>query len=147
MMLDIVIPTIELHPSGPGVEGHGEGISYNGKSYYYRDGKRIPKNKVASLMWEGNWCGRVHGDKEYIFVAWNGKSFTVLSHEYSYIRKYNKMLPEDAILLKERELKRIEEDIARMPKCKKCGSIAYVFEEDQKNNECLTCYSKRIKDK
>ena len=146
-LLETVMPSIEPWASGPGVEGHGEGISYKDKCYYYRDGKRIPKNKVASLMWEGNWCSRIHGDKEYVYLAWNGKSFTILSHEYSYIRKYNKMLPEDAILLKERELKKIEEDNKKLPKCKKCGKIAIVLEEEQDDKECLICFNKRIKGK
>lgn len=142
--LDTVMPSIEPCQSCPGIEGHGEGIKYNNKYYFYRDGKKIPKNKVASLIWQGNYCGRINGDVEYIYVAWNGDSFTVLSHEYSYSRKYNKLLPADAILLRQRELKKLDEDLAKMPRCKVCNGIAYIFEKDQNKDECLSCFKKRI---
>lgn len=108
MALDTVIPSIEHCIPCFNNEVHGECVKYKDKYYYYRDGKKIPKNKVACLIYEVKHFVKIKNDVEYIYVAWNGESFTVLSHEYSYSHKYNKMLPADAILLRERELKKSE---------------------------------------
>jgi len=143
MSLDSVIPDFDPIPNSKGIEGNGEGVHYKGKSYYYRVGLRIPKTKVVPLKWEGNWCGLVHGDVEYIYVAWNGASFSVLSHEYFCTPKYKGMTPKEAIDFVEAANKKMKDEIDAMPKCK-CGCGIFRLTEEQQENECFTCCQVRM---
>ena len=143
MSLENVMPSVDPIPRSKGNEGCGEGVDYRGKTYYYRVGLRIPKTKVVALKWEGDYCGRVHGEVEYIYVAWNGTSFSVLSHEYFCTTKYKGMTTKEAIDFVEAANKKMEDEIAAMPKCK-CGNVVFILEEEQQENECFICCRARI---
>lgn len=134
---------IPVCPSRPGLEGHGEGLHYNKKDYYYRHGCRIPKDKIVHLTYEGGYCGRQVGDKEYIIVAWDGKEFSVLEHLYSDVRlkldRFKNLTPAMGIDLVRSEQKKLEEDWARRPKCI-CGRPLIMFQDDQPKDQCINCY-------
>lgn len=127
--------------SSLGIEGHGEGIKYKNHYYYYRGEKRIPKNKPACLKWEGHWAGRVHGEKEWIIVAWNGQEFILLDHIYGNINytmtKYKGLSAIDAIKKTQAEETERQRQLDAMEKCKKCGKPRINF--GQAKGLCVSC--------
>jgi len=147
MILEELYPCIDPCPNEPGIEGHGEGVKYKDKYYYYRVGRRIPKNKVSSLMYEGGYAGRVHGERDYIIVAWNGKAFVVLKVSgEGFIRedmkKFKNKSVEEAIEIVEEAERKQKEWRDSFPKCKHCGEFAFVLEDDQPNDVCSECHEK-----
>ena len=143
-----VTPKIEPCPNAPGVEGHGEGVEYDGKLYYYRVGQRIPKDKVVALRYEGCFSGRVHGDKEWIIVACvsgclNKWRYFVLRHAYSEVSKllseYKGMSPQDAIDKERKRLQESEQQRDSLPKCKSCGAINIKLHDSHNEDFCKTC--------
>ena len=135
-------------PATSGSEGCGQGVDYQGKLYFYRTGKDIPKNKVAMLTWEGFYCGNMNGEKEWIIVAWNGKDFTVLEYVFSNVReemkKYKGKTPEECIALRtaivEHDEKKHKEWVASLTPCRICGKGVLVLEDDQADDECYDCH-------
>lgn len=127
-------------PGGP-----GEGVFYLGKSFRYRDGKSIPKNKVASLSHQ-----ELENRIEHILVAWNGSIFIVLDHctgggVRDLARKYRGIDASSAIALLG-ETRQIEEESQddfcdSVTKCKVCQKPVVVLKMDQPRNLCLSCFS------
>lgn len=72
---------LPIVPSGPGIPGHGQGLRHDGHSYYMATETEIPKNRVVSLVREGNHIhanvkeGRERvwheGAREWIIVAYD----------------------------------------------------------------------------
>lgn len=139
-------------PNSAGVEGHGEGVEYNGKTYYYRVGCWIPKNKVVSLVWEGNFASRIHGDKDYIIVGYKDDDIVLLdSNIYMGIRvhmkKFQNKSVDEAILMIEQEEQAREESWRNVPNCKSddCNNKVIRFSDEQPENLCYTCFEKTLK--
>lgn len=136
-------------PNSPGIEGHGEGVEYDGKTFYYpRAGKSIPKNKVVALKWEGGWAGRQNGDKEYILVCFNEKNEliflkTIIFDVRKELKLFEGMSSEQAIAKINSDEEAIKKITDSYPKCISCGGQALKFEEDQNPDECISCYNKR----
>lgn len=143
----IVTPSIAPLPNRPRAIGHGEGVEYNGRSYYYMVGKRIPKDKVVAIRWEGDWCGQVNGEVEYLVVVYSGSGNEFLILEQSskgYIRevmvKYKGREPFEVISFASREAKKRQEAFDSLPKCRLCGDVMIVFEDHQPKDVCLQCW-------
>jgi len=49
------------------VPGHGQGIKYEGKAYYYACETEIPRKRLVSLVREGNTLA----DREWLIVTWD----------------------------------------------------------------------------
>lgn len=140
--LDSYIPPC---PNSLGVEGHGEGLKYQNNAYYYRTAKPIPKNKPAVLKWEGNWCSRQHGDVEYIIVAFNGKKFVVIEHEYPgslqlKFKRVKNLSCEKAISLSKEIFEKNK--LRFYTSCKHCKGNVIVLEDKQPKDVCLDCFRK-----
>ena len=131
-----------------GIDGIGEGIEYEGNTYYYRVGKRIPKNKVVSLRYESNYCGRVHGETIYIIVVWDGKNFIVLETATENIReskqKYDGLSPKKAIAFAEKQENKTKAYFDAFPKCKKCKEPVIVLIDGQSSDMCISCFENKI---
>jgi hypothetical protein len=138
--MQILNQSIDPFLSRPGIQGHGQGLNYKDKWYYYAGEKNVPKDKPA-IKWEGNWAGRVCGEKEWIIVAWNSENFVLLDHTYCGIRelklKYNRLLAIQAIERKNQEEIKLQKERDAMPKCKKCGKPYLEF--GQKSGLCIKC--------
>lgn len=100
--MKLVVP----FPSVSGIEGRGNGVKYKDLYYYYGESE-IPKDKPAILKWEGS----VHGDKEWIIIAWDGQKFVFLEHVYSDVngmmKKYKGLFAIDAIKKRQEEQRMI----------------------------------------
>lgn len=148
--LPIATPDCDPIPDSPGVEGHGQGLKHDTQTYYYRVGKLVPRDKIVHLTYEGAYMGRVHGEKEYIVVAFDGEQFRVLEHVSYYgvkdvLQKFKGMTNAEAIAAVVAIREEIAAKFAALPKCK-CGNQAgIIFDERQKKDECLTCMNKRLK--
>lgn len=146
--LDCVTPCHDPVPNSQGIEGHGEGLEYAGETFWYRVGKHIPKDKPVSVSAEHTWLGRCNGIKEWLILAWNGESFTVLEHVDSGLReemkKYKGLSCEEAIE-KAKELKRERNAWKETaPVCRVCNSYMIVFEDDQPDDLCLKCWKNTL---
>lgn len=133
---------------GPGNEGCGQALNYNGQFFHYRTPCFIPKDKPAMLMYEGNYCSRQHGDKEYLIVAFNGKSFTVLEHHYpgrakEAMKRFLGLTNQEAIDLVQGEWDERQRQYDAAPKCK-CGALLIKFLNEQRDDECSSCCEKRL---
>jgi hypothetical protein len=130
-----------------GSTGCGQSLKYGNQIYHYRSPHFIPKDKPAILMYEGNYCGRVNGDKEYLIVAFNGKNFTVLEHHYPgeakrAMERFKGLTNEEAIALVQGEWDERQREYDAAPKCK-CGRLILRFETEQRDDECIACFEKR----
>ena len=128
-------------PNSAGIEGHGESCEYRGHSYYYPQvGKLIPRDRISYLSREYFFCGRLHGNKEYIVILphkTDANSFYVLecvSHSIrDTMKKYKgKKSMEEILPL----FDKYESDI----KCVCCGNEVLLLDDDQPNNECFSCW-------
>lgn len=144
-VLEVITPTIEPIPPSPRSTGCGEGVSYEGHDYYYRVGKRIPKNKISVLKWEGDWGGRVHGEKMYLIIAHDGQDYIVLQHCHyevkKYLEKYKNSTPQQAIQKIKDEQIRQENWLKQFPKCE-CGNRIILIGEKQPKNKCYSCWER-----
>ena len=126
--------------------GCGESLKHANHIFSYRIGKNIPKDRIVSLLWEGNFCGRFTGDKEWIIVAWNGEGFVLLEHVYQNItqklKNYKNFTNEQAVNLLIKE-EAVQKFLNEYPKCTKCESIVFKLEDDQPVNICFMCYKKQ----
>lgn len=142
--MDKIKATIPLVESSLDSQGTGEGIKYQGVMYYYRTGKKIPKNRAVALRWEGNFFGKVRGELRHIIVAWNDKNFIVLesvSEKISKVKqKYRGLSTEEAIFLAVAYNKKIKAKLDAIPKCNLCGKIVLLLEKDQPGDKCLPCF-------
>lgn len=142
-------------PRTPRSTGCGEGIDYGQNTYYYIVGKRVPKDKVVSLSYEGCFCGRVHGEKEYIIVTWDGNDFVLLEHVYyegvkKRLQRFRGLTPLEAIALVAEEERKHQEMLDAMPKCKICKTEnSILIYDDQPRDVCTTCFKagKHLDDK
>jgi hypothetical protein len=149
------LPTADVagSPCKPtkGSTGCGQSLKYGSQFFHYRTPCFIPKDKPAMLMYEGNYCSRQHGDKEYLIVAFNGKNFTVLEHHYpgkakEAMKRFVGLTNEEAIALVQGEWDERQRQYDEHPKCK-CGGLLIVFHEEQRADECSSCFDKRTKKK
>lgn len=89
-IIPLIIETIPSCKSKPGIQGHGEGLTYGKSKYgsqnlhfYYRfNGKDIPRDRVTYVTAESNYFSRATGDKEQLIVMYDSenKGFRVLAH-------------------------------------------------------------------
>ena len=70
----ILQPYSKAELSNPNQIGCGESLKHGNKLFFYRLGKNIPKDRIVSLLWEGDFCGRATGDKEWIIVTGTKKA-------------------------------------------------------------------------
>ncbi len=148
-MLSSLSPCNEPIQRTAGSSGLGEGLYYQGKAFYYRVGKHIPKTHVVHLTSEDNYCGRQKGDFEYIIVAWDGTFFVVLDHVFfvgirDKLKEYKGLSCKEAIALVEARYAKLQAYVDARPKCA-CGHGIILFHDDQRRDECSTCYDKRRK--
>ncbi len=141
-----IMETVPLCPNSPGVIGHGEGVLYKNKYYFYRSSHSIPKGKVVHVTWEGNWCGRVHGDKDYLIVLKTDDGILVLE-ECIYdikgaLKKYAGLSPEQAMKLAD-EVRNQRDWKLRAPLCSGCGKPFIKLRDGQPNDLCSVCYRRR----
>lgn len=129
----------------PGYEAQGEYVVYEGREFFAPAGRCIGRDRVVSLRWEGHYCGRVHGEREFILVAFNGTDFTVLEwaqsgHVREALAKYRGMTCAEAIThaqaLQDAEDRKRAEFQARLPRCKVCSQPFIVFEDDLPDGIC-----------
>lgn len=131
-----------------GIEGHGEGVEYNGITYYYPlAGKHIPKNKVVALKHEGNFCHRIHGDKQYLIVCYDGQENLVLVDTVvsgsiqKELRRYKGLpLIIDALELVNKVRTDVQEALDKVPDCVQCGGKVLLLDELQPRDTCFTCF-------
>jgi len=153
MAVDVKLDVAKLldgvpSPHMPGIEGIGQGVEHNHEFYYYHVNKYIPRDRAVAVRSESNYCGRQHGDIGFIIIAWDGEEFRVIERPspgkvQEKLKKFKGMTAQQAIdLAMEEERKLIAEEAAR-PKCRG-GQNLMLFEKDQRPDECLTCYHKRI---
>ncbi len=147
--LRVAIHEVGPCPDSTGIEGHGEGLKFGGQIYFYRVGKWVPKDKVVSLVHEGNWCGRQRGDREWIIVAWDCPDFVVLAHVHSGVSealaRFKGLSVAEAVKLVEDEMVVRQKEIEKTPKCSKCGRRIIRLEAEQLADECFSCMSLRLK--
>mgnify|MGYP000207779118 CR=1 FL=1 len=128
--------------------GHGEGIEYEGRTYYYRTPHWIPKDRISFAMREYSYRSRQRGDKEYVVIAPEGDHYIVLDVVADGIldvmKFYKDKTPQEAIA-EDLELRRqIQIGLDAHPKCK-CENLLIRFEQEQRDDECLECFLRRSK--
>lgn len=143
-----VVPSEAPIPSGPGTEGHGEGVKIGGDLYFYRCPFLIPKDKVAVVMWEGNYCGRQRGDREYALLAWDTDAFVVIAQPQAgevrkAMKRFSDMTPAMAIQKARDDYREATKWLDDLPPCMGCKRGVIVFDEGQPRNVCLTCFRKQ----
>jgi len=138
--------SVPVCPSTDTSIGHGEGITWNNKTYYYRNELEIPKDKVVYLRWEGNYAGRQIGEKEWIIVVWDKEGFLLLEHLHYDVRgsmsKYKGKSAEQAISIIT-ELNATQTAMSFMglkPSCHLCGKPVVKVCSSQPTDECYECY-------
>lgn len=62
-LLTDLVPVVISGPS----PGHGQGLLYNGQAFFYASEIDIPKDRVISLVREGNR----KSDRSWLIVAWD----------------------------------------------------------------------------
>lgn len=139
-----VVPTIDPVKSTAGVEGHGEGVKLDNKHYYYPRG-RIPHDKVVTVRSEDFFCGRLHGDVQYLVLAFNHNAFVILEEHYGagikeVLEKYKNLTPPQAIELALEKERKQKADLDSMPKCRKCQRPVLNLDENQPKDVCYTCF-------
>ena len=74
-MGELLTELLPIVPSGQ-VPGHGQGVRYNGRCYFYACETEIPKKSLVSLVREGNTVA----DREWLIVKWDEteEAFTLL---------------------------------------------------------------------
>ena len=65
-MYPLLTELVPVSLSGPS-PGHGQGVIYNGHAFYYACEIDIPKDRVVSLVREGNR----HSSRSWLIVAWD----------------------------------------------------------------------------
>lgn len=145
--MDVIKSSIPPSPNRPGIEGHGEGLTWATGTFYYKTAKHIPKDKPASLVQESCYRGRQNGDKDWIIVAWDGSGFVVLEHVFSDVRKamlnYKGLSTLQAIEKAQEKEKKWQEEYDALPNCKKCDRKAgIIFHDNQPRDICSECFSK-----
>jgi ribosomal protein S27E len=89
-------------------------------------------------------------DVDFIIVAWNGKSFTVLGQsQQGHLRRdmaiYRGNAPDRAIAIRQAQVDEQRRRHEALPKCAGCGDRVLLFDKRQRKDECLTCMHVRIK--
>ena len=129
------------------VGGRGEHVDYEGKKYFYRVDRVIPKDKVVALRWESDFLGRKHGDVMHIIVVWNGINFTILEEIIDGVReaqkKYKELSIKQAIKLAEDQEKKIKNKWDKLPKCIECQNPVIVLIKDQPEDLCISCFEEK----
>jgi len=143
--MEILTEFVDAIPNSAGVEGHGQGVEYDGRTYYYRmPGKNIPKKRPTYLTWEGNFCGRVHGEKHYLIVCFfDDKLYrlaTAHTHPQKEVEKYYGLIPIEVIKKVEQEEKEANDWVNQFPVCRNCGKTAIVLETGQPKDQCVSCF-------
>ena len=64
--MDLLRDVLPIVPTSPDKLGHGQGLKYNDKAYYYY-GEEIPKDRIVPLQMEGS---RKRA-RQWIVVAWD----------------------------------------------------------------------------
>lgn len=138
--------SIPASPATNTAEGHGEGISWNNKTYYYRSDKEIPRDKVVYLKWEGNYAGRQIGEKEWIIVVWDKEGFLLLEHLHYDVRgamsKFRGKSAEQAIKIVT-DLNATQNAMSYLglkETCHLCGKPVVKECNFQPSDECYECY-------
>lgn len=143
-LYDAAVETDAPRPKNNGSLGCGESLKYQSDFYYYKTPCAIPRDKPALLCHEGTFLGRVHGEKNYILVAWNGFEFEVLEHPEAgktkaATAKYTGLTAKEAIKLGGWATTKYECDSERYP-CQYCGDAAIRFFDDQPDGVCSECH-------
>lgn len=121
-------------------------MTIRGHLYFYETAKFIPKDRVVYVTSEGSYRGRVHGDKDYMIIAWNGTDFTVLEHMLpgelrAAMKKYRGMAPDWAIILQQHIRDEQQAILDARPKCA-CGKPCIALYDDQPDGVCCECFLK-----
>lgn len=145
--MEVLNKFVDAIPNSTGVEGHGQGVEYDGRTYYYRmPGKNIPKKNPTYLTWEGNFAGRVHGDKVHLIVMWEDDVLYLLNTVYINPQQEAKKYygyPLD--IFRKYEEQQRQEWNDRFPKCNSCGNNVIILDEGQPKDKCTSCFAKGIK--
>lgn len=65
--MELLTELLPVLKSGPGIPGHGEGLLIDGRAYYYACETEIPRDRVVSLVREGN----TRKDRSWVIVAYD----------------------------------------------------------------------------
>ena len=143
----------KAEPTIQGVqEGCGESVEYNGKIYhYYAAGRAIPKNKICIMRYEGFFCGRINGDKDYLLICYDKDGRLVLLDNCPLGLKEAKsrfkgLTTEEAIQLSIKNQMHIEKMISERTPCSQCRAGVLLLADHQPYDMCYSCFSK-IEDK
>ena len=135
-------------PNSSGIEGHGEGFCLDGMHFYYhKAGRFIPRQKVSYVKWEGNYAGRLHGEKYYQIVCFNKDGDLVIidsciQNPQREVKKYTGLTSADAIKRTIQREKEILEKSKEGPHCQ-CNAQILQLDNNQKDDECYSCFKKR----